>query len=128
MAAPLNAQSPPAPVGRGARRAAMAFIFVMIILDTLGFGIIIPVLAPLGVVLGGFGVRLPFWAAAIMSLASAGYGLVVLPESLPAGIRKRFSWRRANPAGSLTLLRSHRELIGLAGVNFLSFLAFQVLP
>ena len=248
MAAPLNAQSPPAPVGRGARRAAMAFIFVTIILDTLGFGIIIPVLAPLvveftgsetqgavifgilltvwslmqflfspllgalsdrfgrrpvlilssiglgldyivmalapslawlfvgrvlsgitassyataaayvadvtpperraasfgmigaawgvgfivgpalGGVLGGFGVRLPFWAAAIMSLASAGYGLVVLPESLPAGTRKRFSWRRANPAGSLTLLRSHRELIGLAGVNFLSFLAFQVLP
>ena len=73
-------------------------------------------------------IRFPFWAAAGMSLASAAYGLFVLPESLPAGRRSPFSWRRANPVGSLTLLRSHRELLGLGGVNFLTFLAFQVLP
>jgi len=81
-----------------------------------------------GGVLGGIGPRLPFWAAAIMSLASASYGLIVLPESLSSTARHVFSWRRANPAGSLTLLRSHRELFGLATSMFLNFLAFQVLP
>ena len=81
-----------------------------------------------GGVLGGVGARLPFWAAAGMSLASAGYGFFVLPESLPALVRKKFTWRRANPIGSLTLLRSHRGLLGLASSTFLSFLAFQVLP
>jgi MFS transporter, DHA1 family, tetracycline resistance protein len=72
--------------------------------------------------------RFPFWAAAAMSLASAAYGFFLLPESLPREKRTPFSWRRANPVGSLKLLRSHRELFGLAKVNFLSFLAFQVLP
>src|ERR671931_1098168 len=37
-------------------------------------------------------------------------------------------FRSANPVGSLGLLRSHRGLFGLASVNFLNFLAFQVLP
>lgn len=82
----------------------------------------------LGGLVGGIGVRLPFWTAAAFSLTSAAYGLFVLPESLPAEHRQRFRWRRSNPIGSLKLLRSHRDLLGLSGVNFLQFLAFQVLP
>ena len=82
----------------------------------------------IGGLLGGFGVRIPFWAAAVFSLTSAAYGLFVLPESLRAKNPQKFSWKRANPVGSLTLLRSHRELFGLAAVNFLQFLGFQVLP
>jgi DHA1 family tetracycline resistance protein-like MFS transporter len=39
-----------------------------------------------------------------------------------------FAWRRANPVGSLVLLRSHHELFGLAAVAFLGYLAHQVLP
>jgi DHA1 family tetracycline resistance protein-like MFS transporter len=39
-----------------------------------------------------------------------------------------FSWRRANPLGALKLLRSHRELFGLATVEFLGLLAHAVLP
>ncbi len=35
-----------------------------------------------GGLLGSVGPRLPFWLAAMLSLASAGYGLFVLPESL----------------------------------------------
>lgn len=81
-----------------------------------------------GGLVGGIGVRLPFWSAAAFSLTSAAYGLFVLPESLSVEVRTPFAWRRANPAGSLTLLRSHRDLFGLAAVNFLQFLAFQVLP
>jgi MFS transporter, DHA1 family, tetracycline resistance protein len=81
-----------------------------------------------GGVLGGIDLRLPFWAAAGMSLASAVYGFTVLPESLPKDGRKPWSWRRANPVGSLDLLRSRPGLLGLASSTFLSFLAFQVLP
>ena len=33
--------------------------------------------------------------------------------------RRPFDWRRANPVGSLELLRAHRELSGLAGAAFL---------
>src|SRR6266545_3482610 len=82
----------------------------------------------IGGLIGGLGVRLPFWFAAAFSLTSAAYGLFVLPESLPKENRQPFAWRRANPAGSLKLLRSHRDLFGLAAVNFIQFLGFQVLP
>jgi DHA1 family tetracycline resistance protein-like MFS transporter len=87
------------------------------------------VLGPaLGGLAGGIDPRLPFWIAAGLSLANALYGLFVLPESLPRERRAPFEWRRANPLGSLTLLRSHRELLGLASVNFLGQLAHAVLP
>lgn len=81
-----------------------------------------------GGMLGSIDPRLPFWAAAGFSLANVLYGLLVLPESLPVERRRAFAWRRANPLGSLKLLRSHPELFGLAGVTFLSGLAHAVLP
>jgi DHA1 family tetracycline resistance protein-like MFS transporter len=87
------------------------------------------VLGPaLGGVLGSVNPRLPFWLAAVMALANALYGFFVLPESLPREKRARFSWRRANPVGSLKLLQSHHELLGLASLNFLYLLAHNVLP
>src|SRR5436309_404127 len=73
------------------------------------------VLGPaLGGLLGNSDPRLPFWVAGGLSLANAVYGFFVLPESLPGEKRKRFTWRRANPVGSLVLLRSHPELFRLA--------------
>jgi DHA1 family tetracycline resistance protein-like MFS transporter len=87
------------------------------------------VLGPaVGGLLGNISPRLPFWVAAGFSLCNAMYGLFVLPESLAACHRSAFAWRRANPVGALKLLRSHRELFGLAGVASLSFLAHEVLP
>ncbi len=87
------------------------------------------VLGPaLGGVLGGIDTRLPFWVAAALTLLNAMYGLFVLPESLPREHRVPFEWRRANPIGSLDLLRSHAGLVRLAGVYFLYWLAHQVLP
>jgi len=56
------------------------------------------------------------------------FGWFVLPESLPPERRMAFKWARANPLGSLRLLRSHGQLLGLAGVDFLGQLAHQVLP
>ena len=82
----------------------------------------------LGGWLGSFDPRWPFWGAAALSLLNAGYGFFVLPESLPPQSRMAFGWRRANPVGSLVLLRSHHELFGLAAVAFLGYLAHAVLP
>jgi DHA1 family tetracycline resistance protein-like MFS transporter len=87
------------------------------------------VLGPaLGGLLGSVDPRLPFWVAAGLSLANALYGLLILPESLPPEKRRAFEWRRANPLGSLKLLRSHPELSGMAVVMFLSNLAHAALP
>jgi DHA1 family tetracycline resistance protein-like MFS transporter len=82
----------------------------------------------LGGLLGGVNPRLPFWVAAGLTLLNALYGLFVLPESLAPESRKAFAWRRANPVGSLVLLRSHPELLGLSSVSFIYMLAHQVLP
>jgi DHA1 family tetracycline resistance protein-like MFS transporter len=87
------------------------------------------VLGPaVGGVLGNIDPRLPFWVAAGLSLLNGMYGLFVLPESLARDRREAFSWRRANPIGSITLLRSHVELTGLAVVNFLGGIAHEALP
>lgn len=87
------------------------------------------VLGPaVGGLLGATDPRLPFWGAAASSLVNACYGFFVLPESLPREKRMAFAWKRANPVGSLVLLRSHHELFGLAAANFLMNLAHVVLP
>jgi DHA1 family tetracycline resistance protein-like MFS transporter len=82
----------------------------------------------LGGMLGGWGLRYPFWAAAGLSLANACYGFFILPESLPKERRAAFSLRKANPLGSLKLLRSHPELFGLATAMFLYYNAHESLP
>ncbi len=82
----------------------------------------------IGGIVGEIGPRVPFALAALLSLVNAAYGYFVLPESLPPERRAAFSWRRANPVGSLRLLQSHRELLGLAGVNLLYWIAHHVLP
>jgi len=83
----------------------------------------------IGGLLGNYNLRWPFMAAAALTLVNAFYGLLVLPESLPENRRATsFRWRRANPLGSLTLLRSHHELLPLAGVGFLNQLANMVWP
>jgi DHA1 family tetracycline resistance protein-like MFS transporter len=60
-----------------------------------------------------------------LSLLNAMYGIFVLPESLPKEKRGQFSWKRANPVGSLVLLKRHRMLLGLAMVLLLSYLTQQ---
>jgi DHA1 family tetracycline resistance protein-like MFS transporter len=82
----------------------------------------------LGGLLGDYSARLPFWAAAGLSLANWLYGLFILPESLPRSRRAPFHWKSANPIGMLPLLRSSRILAGLQISNFFSQLAHVVLP
>lgn len=92
------------------------------------FGVGFVIGPALGGLLGSIETRLPFWAAAVLAVGNACYGLFVLPESLPPERRAGFSWARANPVGALRLLRSHRGLLGLASVNFLFQVAHYVLP
>ena len=87
------------------------------------------VLGPaLGGVLGSIDPRLPFWVSAAACLVNAGFGWFILPESLPPERRMAFSWKRANPIGSLRLLLSHRQLTGFAVIDFIVNVAHQVLP
>jgi DHA1 family tetracycline resistance protein-like MFS transporter len=83
----------------------------------------------MGGLLGQHDLRLPFLAAAGLTALNFLYGLLVLPESLPPERRlKAFQGSRANPVGSLGLLRAHPGLLGLAGVAFLFQLSQMVLP
>ena len=70
--------------------------------------------------------RLPFWVAAGFSLANWVYGFLFVPESLRHEHRKEFTLRRANPIGSLVLLRSHSELWKLATLQFLAYVSHEV--
>lgn len=85
------------------------------------------VLGPaVGGILGNINPRLPFWVAACLSLLNGLYGIFVLPESLSTENRTVFSWRRANPVGSLALLRRHSMLL-ISGVLLLAYVAQQSL-
>jgi DHA1 family tetracycline resistance protein-like MFS transporter len=81
----------------------------------------------LGGLLGNFDPRLAFWVAAALSLTNWLWGYFFVPESLPLKQRKQFALRRANPVGSLVLLRSHPELWRLATIQFVAYLAHNVL-
>jgi len=86
------------------------------------------VLGPaLGGILGSVSPRLPFWVAGALSLLNGMYGLFVLPESLSHEHRSPFSWKNANPVGSMRLLRNNKVMLGLAAVLALGYLAQQSL-
>ncbi len=86
-----------------------------------GLGFIIgPVI---GGLLGHFGPRVPFYAAAALALLNWLYGYFVLPESLSKENRREFHWKRANPLGSLLSLRKYPALGGLVISIFLVYLA-----
>lgn len=81
----------------------------------------------LGGLLGGYGLRLPFFVVAGISLLNWLYGYFVVPESLAPENRRPFDWKRANPAGSLWNLTRYPIVLGLAGTLLLSGLAQNAL-
>jgi len=103
-------------------RRAAAFGFL-----NAAFGIGFVLGPALGGILGNVNPRLPFWVAGGLSLLNGCYGLFVLPESLPQSLRSPFSWRRANPVGSLALFRSAKGLLPIAGLLLLGYIAQQSL-
>ena len=86
-----------------------------------GLGFIIgPVL---GGILSKYGIRVPFYAAAILSMLNFIYGLFILPESLPKENRRAFNWKRANPLGTIKNLQSYPVVGGLILSMFLIYIA-----
>ncbi len=91
------------------------------------FGVGFIVGPALGGLLGEWGPRVPFWAAAGLSLANLLYGWCILPESLRPENRRRFAWREANPIGAFAVLGKYPMVWGLAGTLATSNLAMQCL-
>ncbi|MBO0357936.1 TCR/Tet family MFS transporter [Hymenobacter sp. BT186] len=86
-----------------------------------GLGFIIgPVL---GGKLVGFGAQVPFLVAAGLTFLNWLYGFFVLPESLAPENRRPFDWARANPIGSLQLLRRYPVILGMVGSLVLIYIA-----
>lgn len=75
-----------------------------------GIGFIIGPL--LGGILGSYGVRLPFYAAACLSLINFLYGFFILPESLDKSKRRNFEWYKANPVNTLIKLSKYKNIGG----------------
>jgi MFS transporter, DHA1 family, tetracycline resistance protein len=64
----------------------------------------------IGGLLGQFGPRIPFIAAAILCLLNWLWGYFVLPESLAPENRRKFEWKRANPLGAFNLLLRYKGI------------------
>jgi DHA1 family tetracycline resistance protein-like MFS transporter len=73
----------------------------------------------IGGLIGQISLRAPFFAAAACVGTNWLYGAFVLPESLAPENRRPFSWKRANPIGSLLALRRFRGVVDLAWMYFI---------
>ena len=82
----------------------------------------------IGGVLGEFGPRMPFYAAAGLAFINVAYGLLVLPESLKFEHRRRFVLARANPLGAFRQLVRYPVVIALIIVYFFYMLGHFALP
>ena len=87
------------------------------------FGLGFVVGPTIGGLLGEIGTRVPFIAAAGLSLLNATYGFFVIPESLSSEDRRPFSWKRANPFGTLKQVLNHKKIVGLVAALFFIYLA-----
>jgi DHA1 family tetracycline resistance protein-like MFS transporter len=67
----------------------------------------------IGGLLSGWGIRAPFYAAAVLCLLNVLYGYFVLPESLPKEHRREFDWKKIYPFGSIIKLKNYPAIGGL---------------
>ena len=82
------------------------------------------ILGPIiGGLLGAYGPRVPFIAAAGLCFLNFLWGYFILPESLDKEHRRAFDWKRANPVGSLLHLKKYPDLGNLLIAMILVYLA-----
>lgn len=93
-----------------------------------GFGVGFVLGPVIGGIMGEFGTRAPFYAAAVLALANFAYGWFFLPESLAPENRRRFEWRRANPFGAARQIARLPMVAWFVGVIFLYALSHAVYP
>ncbi len=87
------------------------------------------VLGPMmGGLLGEYGTRAPFWAAAGLSALNFCIGLWVMPETVTDAIRRPFQWRRANLFGSIKAVSNLPGIKPLLWVYFLYSVSIYVYP
>jgi DHA1 family tetracycline resistance protein-like MFS transporter len=79
----------------------------------------------LGGVLGVWGPRVPFFAAAALAFLNGLYGYFFVPESLSTENRRPFNWKKANPVSSLLSLGRYPVILGLVASFILLNLAGQ---
>ncbi len=82
----------------------------------------------IGGLLGEFGPRAPFYAAAGLAFTNVVYGFLVLPESLKKANRRAFDWKRANPLGTFNQLWRYPVVLGLVFAYFFYMMGHHSLP
>ncbi|MEM1379174.1 MAG: TCR/Tet family MFS transporter [Pseudomonadota bacterium] len=84
----------------------------------------------IGPVLGGFtaewGIRIPFLVAAGLGAANAVFGYFFFPETLKD--KREFSWKRANPIGTLISVSRYGMVLIVLISFFLIQFAYNTLP
>jgi DHA1 family tetracycline resistance protein-like MFS transporter len=91
-----------------------------------GLGFII---APaIGGLLAALDLRLPFLAAAVLSLLSAIYGYFILPESLPRERRRPLELASANPISTLSIYGTQPGLAALGAIVAINHIAHSAWP
>lgn len=85
------------------------------------------ILGPLlGGVLGHWGPRVPFYAAAGLSFINFIFSWFMLPETLSLCHRRRFRFSRANPFGALMEMRKYPSVLWILVVFFCYWMAEAV--
>jgi MFS transporter, DHA1 family, tetracycline resistance protein len=81
----------------------------------------------IGPVMGGFlgeiNLRMPFLVSAGLVFINGLYGYFMVPESLDKDHRREFSWKRANPIGTLLQLKKYPGILWLLVSMFIVLVA-----
>ncbi len=79
----------------------------------------------IGGLAGEFDTRLPFVIAAILAFLGFAIGFFLLRETLPPENRRPFSFKRANPLGSLIRISNSKFVLGCLITTFLIYFGAQ---
>jgi MFS transporter, DHA1 family, tetracycline resistance protein len=92
------------------------------------FGVGFTIGPVIGGLLGEFGPRMPFVAAAVLAAANFMYGVIYFPETLTQENRRSFDWRRGNPFGALKTFGRLPGVLSLGMVLLLWQIASLIYP